>query len=367
MSASIWAPESEIINIDAESTLLSQVFTATEGQVVFTLTQFSYTPGSSSLAVFRNGQKLVLNVDYSETSTVSFSLLISVSSGELIEALGLIGSSNANAVAAAASAAQAAASAAEAAASAASINTDNFAVVSGTNATGTWPISISGNANTATTATTATTANAIADGAVSTTAKIANNVVTTAKLAREGTAGQYLSSNGAGADPSYVDGPNPITSATVQATTSGTSIDFTGIPSWVKRITVMLKGVSTNGTSSIQLQLGTSGGVETTGYLGATTGLSASSLATSNATTGIQLDHSSVAAAAAIRNGAVSFVNISGTSWAASGSIGRSDTTINTLVSYSKTLSNTLDRIRLTTLNGTDTFDAGSVNILYEG
>ena len=61
MSASIWAPGSEVVNIDAESTLLSQVFTATEGQVVFTLTQFSYTPSSSSLAVFRNGQKLVLN------------------------------------------------------------------------------------------------------------------------------------------------------------------------------------------------------------------------------------------------------------------------------------------------------------------
>lgn len=126
MSASIWAPGSEVVNIDAESTLLSQVFTATEGQVVFTLTQFSYTPSSSSLAVFRNGQKLVLNVDYSETSTVSFSLLISVSSGELIEALGLIGSSNANAVAAAASAAQAAASAVEAANQAASIDPSKF-------------------------------------------------------------------------------------------------------------------------------------------------------------------------------------------------------------------------------------------------
>jgi hypothetical protein len=158
-----------------------------------------------------------------------------------------------------------------------------------------------------------------------------------------------------------------LTMATAQATTSGTSIDFTGIPSWVKRITVMLNGVSTNGTSSIQLQLGTSVGVETTGYLGATTGLSASSLATSNATTGIQLDHSSAATAAAIRHGAVSFVNISGTSWVASGSLGRSDVTINSLVSYSKTLSNTINRIRLTTVNGTDTFDAGSVNILYEG
>jgi hypothetical protein len=33
----------------------------------------------------------------------------------------------------------------------------------------------------------------------------------------------------------------------------------------------------------------------------------------------------------------------------------------------SVTLSATLDRIRITTVNGTDTFDAGSINIAYEG
>ena len=45
-----------------------------------------------------------------------------------------------------------------------------------------------------------------------------------------------------------------ITAGTAVASTSGTSIDFTGIPSWVKRITVMFNGVSTNGTSNIQIQ-----------------------------------------------------------------------------------------------------------------
>jgi len=52
-------------------------------------------------------------------------------------------------------------------------------------------------------------------------------------------------------------------------TASGTSIDFTGIPSWVKRITVMFDGVSVSGTSRVMVQLGDSGGVETTGYTGA--------------------------------------------------------------------------------------------------
>jgi hypothetical protein len=56
-----------------------------------------------------------------------------------------------------------------------------------------------------------------------------------------------------------------ITSATAQASTSGTSINFTDIPSWVKRITVMFNGVSTSGTSIRQAQLG-AGSVTTSGY-----------------------------------------------------------------------------------------------------
>jgi hypothetical protein len=53
-----------------------------------------------------------------------------------------------------------------------------------------------------------------------------------------------------------------ITSGTAVASTSGTSIDFTSIPLWVKRITVMFAGVSTNGTSPFLVQLGDAGGIE---------------------------------------------------------------------------------------------------------
>jgi len=56
-----------------------------------------------------------------------------------------------------------------------------------------------------------------------------------------------------------------INSKTAVASTSGTSIDFTSIPSGVKRITVMFNGVSTSGTSNTQVQIG-SGSVETSGY-----------------------------------------------------------------------------------------------------
>jgi len=59
--------------------------------------------------------------------------------------------------------------------------------------------------------------------------------------------------------------PRMVTS-TAQNTTSGTSIDFLSIPSWVRRITVMLNGVSTSGTSRQQIQLGVSGTPETSSY-----------------------------------------------------------------------------------------------------
>ena len=62
-----------------------------------------------------------------------------------------------------------------------------------------------------------------------------------------------------------------ISRGTTVASTSGTSIDFTGIPSFVKRITVMLNQVSLSGTSNVCIQLGTSGGVDTAStYVGAT-------------------------------------------------------------------------------------------------
>jgi hypothetical protein len=152
-----------------------------------------------------------------------------------------------------------------------------------------------------------------------------------------------------------------ITSGTAVASTSGTSIDFTGLPSWVKRITVMFDRVSTNGTSFVQVQLGTSGGFVITGYVSAAsnTGTGISS------TTGLVIYSS---AASDSRIGTMSLNLISGTRWIASGNtiIG---TTANLNFPQAGTvdISGTLDRVRITTVNGTDTFDAGSINILYEG
>lgn len=153
--------------------------------------------------------------------------------------------------------------------------------------------------------------------------------------------------------------------ATAQNTTSGTAIDFTGIPSWVKRITVMLNGVSTSGTADVLFQIGTSGGIQVTGYLGAST-ITTNSTASSNLSSGF-LDFNNGTSAADVRHGSIVFTLMdapTGT-WVATGFIGYSSSGRTHNIFGSKTLSGTLDRVRMTT-TGADTFDAGSVNILYE-
>jgi len=155
-----------------------------------------------------------------------------------------------------------------------------------------------------------------------------------------------------------------LTLATAVASTSGTSIDFTGIPSWVKRITVMFSGVSTNGTSAPQIQLGDSGGFETTGYLGSATRFGTSTLSTGNYTAGFAIPTDS---AAYLYQGSLTINNVSGNVWACSGVIGVSGSTISFIIGSTKTLSDVLTQIRITTVNGTDTFDAGTINIMYEG
>jgi hypothetical protein len=158
-------------------------------------------------------------------------------------------------------------------------------------------------------------------------------------------------------------GVGVLTSGTAQASTSGTSIDFTGIPSWAKRITVMFNGVSTNGVSSHLIQLGTSGGIQSTGYNASAVRLYNSvSIASAQFTTGFGDASDEVTA---LNSGAIIICSMSSNIWAASGNIGQNGVRFYILAG-SVTLSGTLDRVRITTVNGTDTFDAGSINILFE-
>jgi hypothetical protein len=153
---------------------------------------------------------------------------------------------------------------------------------------------------------------------------------------------------------------NGIQSGTA-VTASGTSVNFTGIPSWVKRITVMANAISTSGTSNYQVQLGDSGGVENTGYSG---GLFTSS--TFSAYSSGFIFNNNIASAASVYYGVITLVKFDGNAWMVTTACSSNATYGNGTGSGIKTLSATLDRIRITTVNGTDTFDAGSINILYE-
>jgi len=170
-----------------------------------------------------------------------------------------------------------------------------------------------------------------------------------------GNADQVLSTNGSGT-LSFVD-RGRMTLATAQNSTSGTSIDFTGIPSWVKRITVMFNGVSTSGVAGLQIQIGTSSGIETTGYIGSSGTQANSSAFTINGGS---------SAAATTYSGIIVIANFSSNTWTQSGVLGRGDGVATVSSAGAKSLSAVLTQLRVTT-SGTDTFDAGSINIMYEG
>lgn len=154
----------------------------------------------------------------------------------------------------------------------------------------------------------------------------------------------YLTSTSGGA----------ITLETAQ-TASGTSVDFTGIPSWVKRITVMLSDISLNATDDLLVQIGDSGGIETTGY-------TSGSQSVLNSTIGYIIR---IGGGTRILNGAMYISNINSNSWISIHS-GNAGTLNDVYGGGTKTLSSTLDRIRVTSVTGTSTFDAGTINISYE-
>jgi hypothetical protein len=158
-----------------------------------------------------------------------------------------------------------------------------------------------------------------------------------------------------------------IKSGTAVASTSGTSIDFTSIPSWVKRVTVMLDRVSTNGTSVVQLQLGTGSFTPTTsGYNGLSyISLTGTGSLVTNITTGMAI--MADGSASYSRVGPIVINNITGNSWSMSWCGGDSASARVGTAAATVSLSAALTGIRITTVNGTDTFDAGTINILFEG
>jgi hypothetical protein len=191
------------------------------------------------------------------------------------------------------------------------------------------------------------------------TADIADNNVTTAKIANIGVT-EIKIADGA---VSQAKRSEDLTLETAKSAT-GTSVDFTGIPSWVKRITVMFAEVSTNGTSVMLIQIG-AGSVTTSGYLGSGANAIDPNIVTSVVRGGgFAIDNSVTATAA--RSGSAILSLMGGNNWSCFGIMGRSDGAGVGFGGGHLPLGGTLDRVRITTANGTDTFDAGSINIMYE-
>jgi hypothetical protein len=156
--------------------------------------------------------------------------------------------------------------------------------------------------------------------------------------------------------------PGRATAATPQNSTSGTAISFGGIPSWAKTITLSLSNVSTNGTNDLLVHIGTSGGYESTGYQGSVQQLNATA---NTFTTGFQLVNSLVSTS--VVHGAVTLTHVGSDRWVATSTLGFSNAAAMMSMGGHKLLSATLDRIQLTTVGGTDTFDGGVVGLYYSG
>jgi len=157
--------------------------------------------------------------------------------------------------------------------------------------------------------------------------------------------------------------PNPLTSGTAVASTSGTAIDFTGIPSWAKRITMVFKGVSTNGSAVVGFRIG-DGAFISTGYVGV---VNRAQTAQTNAGLAYSTSFAIINATAAgvSQNGTAVLTHMGSNVWNFSAIAAREDNVSIYTCSGTLTLAGVLDRVQLTT-EGSDTFDAGLINIMYE-
>jgi len=179
----------------------------------------------------------------------------------------------------------------------------------------------------------------------------------------DGSADQALVTNGSGV-LSFASRSRLVRSASV-ASTSGVSISFTSLPNWIKKITMMINGVSTNGSADILIRLSTGGVFANSGYV-SNMQVVQGGVATSgvNNTVGFVISQGT---SSVITTGTYEFVNNTGNGWIGTGVFAYEHAVVGAYGGGRVTLGGVLDGIRIITANGSDTFDLGSVNIIYEG
>jgi hypothetical protein len=191
------------------------------------------------------------------------------------------------------------------------------------------------------------------------------NVTYTLPAADAASSGFQLTSNASGTLSWAAAGGSGFTLGTEQASTSGTSITFTGIPAGTKVIYIMFNAVSTNGTSVLLLQIGDSGGPEASGYTGRSTLLNGGAQTANGA--GFRLVEGGNASASFNGMAILTLEDSTQFTWMELGQVTDEAAIGQTSGCGTKSLSAELDRVVITTVNGTDAFDAGAINISYIG
>ena len=243
------------------------------------------------------------------------------------------------------------------------------------------------------------TAISVSSGGTGATSLTANNVLlgngtNTVQIVAPGTSGNVLTSNGTtwlssaasggnvpspsaiGQVPFSTDGSTwtatqKVTQGTSVSPTTSTSIDFTSIPSWVKKITVTFAALKSSGGSAPTVRLGTSGGIVSSGYVGTIEGAAATGPAFATISLGFDLlDVGSAAVANLSWSGLLNLAKVdTGNTWVANyvaGNTGAVGSSAMFWMGGSVNLGATLTTLRITSANGTVQFTGGTVNILYE-
>ena len=159
--------------------------------------------------------------------------------------------------------------------------------------------------------------------------------------------------------------PYSISLGTDTATASGTSIDFTSIPAGVREINIMFEAVSASGSSDILVQIGDGGGIESAGYVSLALEVNSGGTAAGNSTAGFQIVDGN--SASNVYRGIIRLLlkDSANFTWVQSGILSRDASTEYPSAGV-KSLTAELDRVRITHANGSDTFDAGSMNINFQ-
>ena len=174
-----------------------------------------------------------------------------------------------------------------------------------------------------------------------------------------GLSGTVLKTNG-----STTSWATALNLGTAVASTSGSAILFTGIPSWAKRVTVMFNGVGLGTLSDFLIQIG-SGSVTSSGYTSNSLQGSTSvnnTISGSSSTAGFHTRNNSTNTF----SGIITINNVSGFIYSSTHILNSSSSNSAVFGSGNVTLSGAVDRVNITTTGGTAAFNAGSINIMWE-